>query len=328
MQATVKVLAGLAAAHHGARATLRPARSPLMPWTVIATPPGTASRTWRISRRASAGRSHYARRTASLKTSLRHQDRPAALTPGLLRPARRARQQQDTSPGRCTSSGRHATVSADYLRALEAGVLFGVVMASAASPLTALSAPAGTAASVPARSRPWLAGNAGSPPSPASVVLTLGFLAVAFAAIAVVARRRRHHEAPLRQQMRARPVTFRAPVDVKANALGMMVSEHGPLDLIVHGDAIEVSHPFPFARFLFGQEYCYRAEDTTVKVVPGLRHDWIEIESQPTGTAARIQIRRRNMNRQIWDALVRAGAHPIGPAPPPLTESRRRSAPG
>jgi hypothetical protein len=193
-------------------------------------------------------------------------------------------------------------------------VLSGGAATSAVSPLTA-PAVAGTA--VPAGSRAWLAGNPGPPPSPVSVVLTLTILAAAFAAIAVVAWRRRHHGAPLRQQMRARPVTFRAPVDVKANALGMMVSEHGPLDLIMHGDAIEVSHPFPFARFLFGQEYCYRAEDTTIKVVPGSRHDWIEIQGQPTGTATRIQIRRPDMNRQIWDALVRAGAHPIGPAPPP-----------
>jgi hypothetical protein len=193
-------------------------------------------------------------------------------------------------------------------------VLSGGVAASAASPLTA---PAVAGTPVSAGPRAWLAGNPGPPPSPTSVVLTLTIVAVAFAALAVAAWRRRRYRAPMRQQIRARPVTFRAPVDVKANALGIMVSEHGPLDLIMHGDAIEVSHPFPFARFLFGQEYCYRAEDTTVKVVPGLRHDWIEIDGQPAATAARIQIRQRNMNRQIWDALVRAGAHPIGPPPPP-----------
>lgn len=152
----------------------------------------------------------------------------------------------------------------------------------------------------------WLAGNPGPPSSPASVVFTLIFLAVGFATLAVVARRRRHREAPLRQQMRARPVTFRASVQVKG--------ESNPLDLIVRGDAFEVSHPFPFARFLFGSEYCYRAEDTTVRVVPGLRHDWIEIDGQPPGTGAWIQIWQRNMNHEIWDALVRAGAHPLGRA--------------
>jgi hypothetical protein len=106
-----------------------------------------------------------------------------------------------------------------------------------------------------------------------------------------------------------------AGVDVKANILGIMLPTSGPFNLIVHGDAIRVSNPFSPARLLLGYEYCYRAEDTTIKVVAGLSHDWIEIEGQPTGTAARIQIGRRNTNRQIWDALVHAGAQPIGAGP-------------
>jgi hypothetical protein len=58
--------------------------------------------------------------------------------------------------------------------------------------------------------------------------------------------------------------------------------------------------------------------DTTIKVVTGLRHDWIEIEGQQSvGAAARIGIWRPGMNRQIWNMLIGAGAHPIGPAPPP-----------
>jgi hypothetical protein len=73
------------------------------------------------------------------------------------------------------------------------------------------------------------------------------------------------------------------------------------------------SHPFRPARFLFGQQYTYRAGDATIEVIPGLLHDWIEIDGQST---ARIWIGRRNLNRQIWDALVRAGAHPIGSPPP------------
>jgi hypothetical protein len=161
----------------------------------------------------------------------------------------------------------------------------------------------------------WFAGSVGHPPSPASVVLTLTALVATFAAVALGARPRRRREAPLRQQMGARPVTFRAGVDVKANILGIMLPTSGPFNLIVHGDAIRVSNPFPPARLLLGYEYCYRAEDTTIKAVAGLSHDWIEIEGQPTGTAARIQIGRRNTNRQIWDALVHAGAQPIGVGP-------------
>jgi hypothetical protein len=104
-------------------------------------------------------------------------------------------------------------------------------------------------------------------------------------------------------------MTFRASVDVK--------DRHGQLNLTVCGDLFEVSHPFPLARFLFGEDYCYRAEDTTVELVRGLWHDWIEIGGQPGTGLSPLLIGRRKMNRQIWDALVRAGAQPIGPSPQP-----------
>jgi len=160
----------------------------------------------------------------------------------------------------------------------------------------------------------WFAGNPGAPPSPASVALNLAILALTFAAIAVIAWPRQHREALLRKQMRARPVTFRAGVDVRASYLGMMLPVTGPLYLVVHGDLVKVSHFFPPARFMFGQRYCYRAEDTAIKVVTGQRHDWIEIDGQRAGTAARIWIWRPDMNREIWNVLSRAGAYPIGSA--------------
>ena len=47
---------------------------------------------------------------------------------------------------------------------------------------------------------------------------------------------------------------------------------------------------------------------------PWLRRDWIEING-PARAAARIQISRRSQNREIWDALVAAGAHPLGLPP-------------
>jgi hypothetical protein len=165
-------------------------------------------------------------------------------------------------------------------------MLFRVVITGAASPLTLLSAPAVTATAVSPSSRAPLAGNPGPPPSPASVVVTLAILALALAAVAVAARPRQHHEAALRKQMRARPVvTFRAGVDVRASFLDMMLPVKGPLSLVVRGDAFEISHFFPPTRSVFGQRYCYLAEDTTIKVVTGLRHDWIEIDGQQAGTA-------------------------------------------
>ena len=123
---------------------------------------------------------------------------------------------------------------------------------------------------------------------------------------------RRRREEPLRKEMQARAVmtvmTFQARV---------VTEDRGGLRLTVRGDLFEVSHPFPLARFLFGQDYCYRAEDTTVELVPGLWYDWIEIGGQPGTGLSPMRIGRRKMTRQIWDALVRAGAQPIGPPPQP-----------
>jgi hypothetical protein len=165
---------------------------------------------------------------------------------------------------------------------------------------------------------PSLAGNPGPPPSPASVILSVGSLVLVFAAFAGAAWSRRRRQAPLRKQMRARPaVTFRAPVQVKQNVLGVMLTAHGTLDLLVRGDAIEVSHPFPPARLLFGQEYRYRAADITFQVIPGIRGDWIAIDGQRASAGARIWLRQRGRNQQLWDALTLAGAHPVGPAPRP-----------
>jgi hypothetical protein len=149
-----------------------------------------------------------------------------------------------------------------------------------------------------------------------AVALAITALALLFAASAAVVWSRRRREQPLRKEMQARPtVTFQARVDVKANFLGAMQSARGPLYLTVRGDAFQVSHPFPLARFLFGQDYSYRAEDATIEVVPGMWHDWIEISGQPGTRAARILVGRRNANRQIWDALAYAGAHPVGLPP-------------
>ena len=122
-------------------------------------------------------------------------------------------------------------------------------------------------------------------------------------------------ETPLRKEIRARPVDFRASVTGKASILGVMLTARGWLDLTVRGDAFEVSHPFVLARLLFAQDYCFRADDTTVEVIPGLLHDWIEVWGQQAGPTARIRIGRRNVNRAVWEALVRAGAHPIGSPP-------------
>jgi hypothetical protein len=175
-----------------------------------------------------------------------------------------------------------------------------------------------TVAGVSVTEHTWLAGNPGPPlPAPVFFAIALIVVAVGFGASVLPAWTRRQREEPLRTELEARPVTFRSGVDVKARLFSQMASQHGPLYLNVYGDAFRVAHALPLAWFLFGQDYCYRAQDTTIEMVPGMLHDWIEISPQPAGSAAQIWIGRRKISRQLWDVLVNAGAHPIGSPPAP-----------
>lgn len=170
---------------------------------------------------------------------------------------------------------------------------------------------------LPAGPRMWLAGNPGPPPSPATITLIFVVLALGLAVAVVAAVPRRHREAPLREETGTRQaVTFQAPVRVLSGGAGLPVAQRGSFRLVIRGDLIEVASSFRPAR-VFGQQYCYRAPDTAVKVVAGFRHHWIEIDGQPPRTAALIWIRQPGLTRQLWYALTGAGAHPIGPPPPP-----------
>jgi hypothetical protein len=154
-----------------------------------------------------------------------------------------------------------------------------------------------------------------------TVLSTFGTLALAFAAVGGHAWVRRRRDAGLRREVRARPfITFQARVDAKQDFVGMDLPVRGKLDLIVRGDVFEISHPIAPARFIFGQEWYFIARETTVEVYRTLGRDWILVErrSPPAmivgtlGRSTRVSIRRRNMNPAIWDALIRAGARPVG----------------
>ncbi len=114
-------------------------------------------------------------------------------------------------------------------------------------------------------------------------------------------------EKPLREEIRARPATFRGRVEMR--------NLRGPVSLSVHGDAFEVAQKVPVIGFLNGSYYCYRAQDVTIETAHGFRYDWIKIRGLP-GTGSRpVQIGHSKMNRVLWDVLASAGAHPIGPPP-------------
>jgi hypothetical protein len=123
-------------------------------------------------------------------------------------------------------------------------------------------------------------------------------------------RQRQQREALIRAEMWGRPVDYRARVSVCVSFFGLMGRRRGLLDLIVRGDAFEISGRF-------GPGHYYRADDTTIEVVTGLLHNWVEIRGRPGRPAARIWVGRWNMTHHIWHALVRAGAHPAQPGDNP-----------
>jgi hypothetical protein len=132
----------------------------------------------------------------------------------------------------------------------------------------------------------WLAGNPGPPPSPATIMLIFVVVALGLAVAVAAALPRRNREAPLREKTGARQaVAFEAPVRVLSGGAGLPMAQRGSFRLVVRGDLIEVANSIRPARLL-GQQYCYRAPDTTVKVVAGFRHHWIEIDGQPPRSAA------------------------------------------
>lgn len=145
------------------------------------------------------------------------------------------------------------------------------------------------------------------------MVTLVGNVVIVIVAIAIVGytvRSNLHRlrwEKPLRDEMLASPATFRTEVEVQ--------DLRGPISLSVHGDAFQVTQRVPLIRFVNGTDYCYRARDTTLETAHGRLHDWIEIRGLPGTGAEPIRIGRRKNNRLIWDALVRAGADPIGPPP-------------
>ena len=158
-------------------------------------------------------------------------------------------------------------------------------------------------------------GGGGHAPGPVFLALCLIPLVGVFGALGTLAWIRRHREAPLRSELQARPVTFRSRVRVNAELFGMMASLHGNLHLNVHGDAFEIVDNMPVSKFVFGMDYCYRAQFTNVQVIRLGRSECIEITGYPGSTAVRVRVWGCDANRQVWDALVAAGAQPVGQPP-------------
>src|SRR5215475_10222851 len=136
---------------------------------------------------------------------------------------------------------------------------------------------------------------------------------------------RRRRETPLRREMRARDVTFRVVLDhVSVSEPGWLQPDHdfdvpisSPVELIVRGDAFEISSARSLGRVVMGLEYFFRAPETSVELnrpIPRI-YGWdtpprIVVRGWQAGRKVKLTIRQNSDPLEIWNALTGAGGVP------------------
>jgi hypothetical protein len=133
----------------------------------------------------------------------------------------------------------------------------------------------------------------------------------------------RAQERTPRRLVRSKEETFRAYVRAqRATAIGINLYYQGEMRLIVRGDAIEVSFGFAPLRIAFGMEAYFLARDTSIEVWSGaFGREWVRLKDRDHGSE--ISVCREKGLRPAWNALITAGATPIGP-PPEAVDIRLR----
>jgi hypothetical protein len=131
-------------------------------------------------------------------------------------------------------------------------------------------------------------------------------------------------EAPLRREVRAQGITFRTRLDnvKEKKSREWLRAMYGEIYLIVRTDAFEISCIISPIRVVLGLQYYFRAGETTIEVsrLPGIpKREWIVVAGRQLGKEIRLAIAQTRDLRDAWNALVAAGAVPVG-LPPQLRE--------
>jgi hypothetical protein len=154
------------------------------------------------------------------------------------------------------------------------------------------------------------------------------FLAVVLAGVAVSLGQvwlKRRREAPLRREIRGQDVTFlvRLPQVKVSEGYGWprWLSLNSSMALTVRRDSFDVSSVTPPIRLVMGMEYCFKASETSIETSRDPSRNsalnWIVVTGSQAGREIRLAITQGN-ERQLhdaWNALVAAGAIPVGPPP-------------
>jgi hypothetical protein len=154
------------------------------------------------------------------------------------------------------------------------------------------------------------------------------FLAVVLAGFLIALGQvwiRRRREAPLRREIRSQSVTFwtRLPqVKVKEGyGWPRWLSLNSSMALCVRGTSFDISSTNLPIRWVMGMEYYFKASGTSIETSrdpsrnPAL--NWIVLTGSQRGEEIKLAIIHGNegLLHDSWNALVAAGAIPIGPPP-------------
>ena len=154
------------------------------------------------------------------------------------------------------------------------------------------------------------------------------FLAVVLAGVAVSFGQvwhKRRREAPLRREIRSQGVTFwiRLPQVKVSEDCGWpsWLSLNSSMALSVRRDSFDVSSVTTPIRLVMGMEYCFKASETSIETSrePSRNSalNWIVVTGSQRGQEIKLAITHGNEGQlhDAWNALVAAGAIPVGPPP-------------
>jgi hypothetical protein len=119
---------------------------------------------------------------------------------------------------------------------------------------------------------------------------------------------------PIRRVVQGHPVTFGTSVVVQILTSSRASTLRGSLYLIVRGEFLEICHPIRPVAVFFEQEFYFRASDLRIETYWDQR-ERIRITDVSYGMGASLSVTNRTNLGGIWNALVNAGAVPVGQAP-------------
>ena len=154
------------------------------------------------------------------------------------------------------------------------------------------------------------------------------FLAIVLAGVAVSFGQvwhKRRREAPLRREIRSQGVTFRIRLpQVKVSedcGRPSWLALNSSMALSVRRDSFDVSSVTTPIRLVMGMEYCFKASETSIETSrePSRTSalNWIVVTGSQRGQEIKLAITHGNEGQlhDAWNALVAAGAIPVGPPP-------------